>query len=129
MSTAFFRTDSAEAGETAAPYLISPKWTFSGTLFVSRSCRLVAGPRLAGSVQERKAQTSFFAGVNSRACTGVLAGSTVVLHWLTQLLTSVLPLGRRVAIWNPAILYPGTSPSLSSHTVWPLASTSTTSFL
>src|ERR1035441_57682 len=85
-------------------YLISPKWTFSATLRVSRSCKVVAGPRLAGSVQERSAQTSFFAGVNSSACTGVFAGSTVLLHWLTQLLTRVLPLGRRVAIWKPAIL-------------------------
>src|ERR1035441_10942139 len=62
---------SVPSGETACPhiYLISPKWTFSGTLFASRSCSVVAGPRLAGSVQERRAQTSFFPGVNSRACT------------------------------------------------------------
>src|SRR5260370_16492623 len=87
-------------------YLISPKWTFSGTLRASRSCSVVAGPRLAGSVQERSAHTSFFAGVNSSACTGVLAGSTVVLHWLTQLLTRGLPLGMRGAVCKPATFLP-----------------------
>ena len=48
-------------------------------------------------VQELKAQDTFFAGVISQAWMGGLFASTVVFHWFTQLLTMVLPLGRRVA--------------------------------
>ena len=53
----------------------SPKWTSSGTLGVSSNWMVVAGPRSAGSFQERSTQTSFLAGVNSSACTGGSVGS------------------------------------------------------
>ena len=51
---------------------------------------VVAGPRSAGGVQERKAQTISLLGVTSMAWTGGLAGSTLPDHWLNQLLMMVL---------------------------------------
>jgi len=52
-------------------------------------------PEVRGIFPRAQHPTSFLSGVNSNACADGLAGST----FIDQLLTSVLPLGRRVAIW------------------------------
>ena len=63
-----------------------------------RHAQVVEGPKSAGRVQERNAQTTLLSGVTSIACTGGLAGSSLLDHWLNQLLMTVFPLGRRLEV-------------------------------
>src|SRR5258708_6008396 len=48
-------------------YLMLPKWACSGMEGSSNNWMIVAGPKLVGSVQERKAHAIFLSGVISQA--------------------------------------------------------------
>src|SRR5262252_8065342 len=89
---------------------------------------VVEGPRSAGGVQERSAQTIFLSGVTSMACTGAFEMSTLPDHSLNQLLMIVFPFARRVAVWRSESTYPGASAEVNSQTVAPFRSTSRTYF-
>src|SRR5580658_2688390 len=86
---------------------------------------VVAGPRL-GSDHERKTQTTFLSGANSTACTGGLVSFTCPFHSLNQLLTRVLPLGKRQANCRLVSLKSGESSGVKVATISPWCVTSRT---
>src|SRR5262245_61984509 len=96
-----------------------PKCACSGALGSSRIWIVVDGPRL-GLLHDRNAQATFLSGVISQACTVLVSCAVGLPHWLSQLLSSVLPLGSRWTVCRPVTLYSGrSSTGINSHTVSP----------